>query len=484
MSDEDLNEPGLEDSTLLYLDDTLECSFQKNPRGTIKQDPTSGGKVEHSAAGEPSAADRGPQAETIHLHASRSSGPSGFEITVNKAIGAGGMAEVDAATQESLKREVALKRPRADRDTDDVADSLISEARLLANLDHPNIPPVHQLGFTEDGRPLIVMKLVRGNPWRTLLQDPSHPFWSDHPEVNLKRHLEILCQVSNAVEYAHEKGIIHRDLKTDNVMVGDFGEVYLLDWGVAIELDENGERKIDQFCGTLSFAAPEMLSSIVPLTPRTDVYLMGCILHEILTLKPRHQGKNLNEVLFKALDSEPYKYNDDVHPALASITNKATHQDPGQRFQTAGEFRKALEEHLTHYQALELLDSTLDTLRDLEDLYAAREKKIDGFKFHETAYLCRFGFQRVAKIAPNLEGAGEGLLRVLELQALFELERGRVEPAAKIIDLIRKMRPDWEKLPELEALHEDVVTKQHESNELSTQIQYKLMEELQKKKED
>ena len=358
------------------------------------------------------------------------------------------------------------------------------EERLLANLDHPNIPPIHQLGFTEDGQPLIVMKRVRGNSWRALLQDPTHPYWSDQPGVLLKRHLEILRQVCNAVEYAHEKNILHRDLKTDNVMVGDFGEVYLLDWGVAIELDAKGERKIDQFCGTLCFAAPEMLSSSVPLTRRTDVYLLGCILHELLTLKLRHQGNTLKKLIEKAVASEPYEYNEDVHPALALIANKATHRDPDERYQSAAEFRKAIDEHLAHYQALDLLSSTREKLATLEELYSSREEQADSFKFHETAYLCRFGFQRVAKIAPDLKGTEVGLLRALELQALFELELGKVDTAAKIIQLITSTRPAWEGLKNLETLLKDIETKQHESNELSTQIQYKLMEELQKKKDE
>ena len=486
MTGEERSNPELDGRPDIYSDDTVECSFQRDPRETIKEkaSPAQVPGTTPAAAPAPQAPASGDKPETIDLHASRSSGPSGFEITVSEPIGAGGMAEVDAATQESLDREVALKRPRSDRKTDEIAASLIGEARMLASLDHPNIPPVHQLGFTDDGQPVIVMKRVRGNSWRTLLQDPAHSFWDEEPRFQLKVHLGILQQVCNAVEYAHEKKIIHRDLKTDNVMVGDFGEVYLLDWGVAISLDENGERAADQFCGTLCFAAPEMLSSKAPLTRRTDVYLLGCILHEVLTLKIRHQGGKIREVIDNALASEPYRYSKDVHPALAVIANKATHRDPDQRYRSASEFRKAIEEHLAHYQALDLLNSTLEKMAALEKLYADKESDRDGFKFHETAYLCRFGFQRVAKIAPDLEGIEAGLLRVLELQTRFELDMGRIETAGKIILLIRKMQPEWENLALLEAHLLEVETKLHESNELSTQIQYKLMEELQKKKED
>jgi len=484
MTGEEPSNSDLDDSPDIYFDDTVECSFQQDPRETIKEESCTGKAPGTAPAPAPQPPATSDSQETIQLHASRSSGPSGFKITVGEPIGAGGMAEVDAATQESLNREIALKRPRSDRKTDEIAASLIGEARMLASLDHPNIPPIHQLGFTDNGQPVIVMKRVRGNSWRALIQDPTHSFWDGQPPFQLKIHLGILQQVCNAVEYAHEKKIIHRDLKTDNVMVGDFGEVYLLDWGVALALEENGERAVDQFSGTLCFAAPEMLSPNAPLTRRTDVYLLGCILHEILTLELRHKGGKLREVIDNALASEAYSYNEDVHPALAAIANKATDRDPDQRYQSVSEFRKAIEEHLAHYQALELLDSTREKLAALEKLYSDREADRDGFKFHETAYLCRFGFQRVAKIAPELEGIQDGLLRVLELQTGFELEMGRIETAGRIILLIRNMQPDWKGLAGLESFLKEVETKLHESSELSTQIQYKLMEELQKKKED
>ena len=149
MSSADSSRSQPEENTHIYLDETVECSFQQSPRSTIKQGASAGSETIKDHEQPPTDS----PCEKIQLQARRSSGPSGFEITVNESIGSGGMAEVDAATQESLDREVALKRPRADRNTEDVAASLINEARLMANLDHPNIPPVHQLGFHENGQP-------------------------------------------------------------------------------------------------------------------------------------------------------------------------------------------------------------------------------------------------------------------------------------------------------------------------------------------
>ena len=143
MSSADSSRSQPEENTHIYLDETVECSFQQSPRSTIKQGAPAGSETIKDHEQPPT---DGP-CEKIQLQAKRSSGPSGFEITVNESIGSGGMAEVDAATQESLDREVALKRPRADRNTEDVAASLINEARLMANLDHPNIQIHYILRF-------------------------------------------------------------------------------------------------------------------------------------------------------------------------------------------------------------------------------------------------------------------------------------------------------------------------------------------------
>src|SRR5678816_383994 len=103
--------------------------------------------------------------------------------------------------------------------------------------DSPNIIPVHALGRDEHGQPLIVMKRVEGVSWRELLLDDEHPGWQSREpsrEARLVWHLQTLAQLCNAIAFAHSRGIVHRDIKPDNVMIGEFGEVYQLDWGVAV----------------------------------------------------------------------------------------------------------------------------------------------------------------------------------------------------------------------------------------------------------
>jgi len=476
--DETLREPRRRRKTV-ELAETVRALYEENPRCTVTRANA------HTVIGDVASWDErsefefSSEREEIPLYAEEGAVASGFVIKVDEAIGEGGMARVESATQGSLKREVALKRVRPDRYSREYGQALVKEAELMAQLDHANIPPVYQRAYTADGQPLILMKRVRGTAWSTLLHSPEHEFWEENPGDQIKTHLEIFSQVCNAVEYAHSKGIIHRDLKTENVMVGDFGEVYLLDWGVAVELDELGEHRDEDFLGTPCFAAPEMFMRLDPLTRATDVYLLGALLHELLLRQALHEGESLDEVIRSSVLSEPRDYPASVHPALAMVLHKATAREPRDRYESVRKLREAIEDHLDHYQALELLNSTRQELLVLEELYATRHK--DGFRFHQVAFKCGFGFERVAKMAPDIPGVSEGILRVVELQISHELDQGRIEGPLRLLGVLRKMRMEPKRLKALEDRIQEVGSKQQKAGELATQIQYKLLEELQKK---
>lgn len=481
MSDEDELYAKTNYSSLLEFAKTVHQSFEDNPRGTIKA-PEEADTILVQDPNFIQLDDLDTTEGFLQLHSGPDSESSGFNLTILDPIGSGGMANVDSATQHSLKREIALKRPREDRVNPQIADSMIREAQLMAQLDHPNIPPVHQLAFGKDGNPIILMKRVRGVSWSTLLHEPWHPYWANQTERHLKSHLQILRQVCHALEYAHDKGIVHRDLKTENVMVGDYGEVYLLDWGVAVELDEDGYHQATHFCGTPCFAAPEMFSATTPLSTYTDVYLLGGVLHELLTRKVLHTGQSFDEIIDQVRVSAPYEYYADIHPTLAKIANKSTALRPADRYQNVQSFREAIEDHLEHYQAVELLNSTITKMASLEEMVLNTEK--DGFHFHQLAFECRFGFHRVSQVAPDLDGPQKGLLRVLELQTKYELSQGRVDAPRQMLRLMEKMDPEFDGLKELREKFTTLEKQKEASRELTTQIQYKLLEELQKKKQD
>jgi serine/threonine-protein kinase len=146
-------------------------------------------------------------------------------------IGVGGMGEVYRCADDALQRDLAIKVLRAELRGDAGAEErFLREARLTGSLQHPGIVPVHHLGRLADGRPCYTMKLVRGRTLADLLrEEPAGP-------ERLPRLLAVVERVCQAVAFAHSKGIIHRDLKPSNVMVGEFGEVQVMDWGLAKQL--------------------------------------------------------------------------------------------------------------------------------------------------------------------------------------------------------------------------------------------------------
>ncbi|MEP7380831.1 MAG: serine/threonine-protein kinase, partial [Gemmatimonadota bacterium] len=151
---------------------------------------------------------------------------AGARYTVVEEIGRGGMGTVYRAMDGSLGREVALKALAFEGDASGVAERLTREARVLAQLEHPGIVPVHDVGVLADGRPFYVMRLVRGS---TLAQHA--------PGLGRGELLRLFVQVCDAVAFANARGVIHRDLTPGNVMIGEFGEVLLVDWGVARVLE-------------------------------------------------------------------------------------------------------------------------------------------------------------------------------------------------------------------------------------------------------
>src|SRR5689334_2385134 len=225
------------------------------------------------------------------------------------SIGSGGMGEVLAAFDQRLGRDVAIKRMRSPHPSEEATARFLREARIQARLDHPAIVPVYELGTDEAGRPYFTMKRLAG---RTLAQRMAE----GAPQAQLLRAFVDVCL---AVELAHAKGVVHRDLKPANIMLGDYGEVYVLDWGVARVLSEpaaaapgegaptvaaavaevpghpqNSEiasleegTKTGTLLGTPGYIAPEQLKGD-PASAPADIYALGSILFELLAGEPLH----------------------------------------------------------------------------------------------------------------------------------------------------------------------------------------------------
>jgi hypothetical protein len=285
------------------------------------------------------------------------------DLEVMRALGEGGMGRIFLARQRSLNREVALKTLR-DRASSRHREALLAEGAITGSLEHPGIIPVHALGLHEDGRPVLVMKRVDGVSWLELMRDPAHPAWEGwggDPKDRLDGHLEILMQICNAAHFAHSRGIVHRDIKPENVLIGRFGDVYLADWGIAHRMSSDPVRQV---CGTPACMAPEMALGGV-IDARTDVYLLGATLHELLTGHMRHEGGSVAAVMLKAAASAPVQYPGRVPAGLGIWANRATAQRPEDRPQSAAEFRKGIADYLRHKSSMVLSGSAIPRLTQL-----------------------------------------------------------------------------------------------------------------------
>jgi len=334
-------------------------------------------------------------------------------------LGRGGMGEVRVARERALGRDVALKTARGER----AAAALLEEARLTGALEHPNVVPVHRLGVDDAGRPVLVMKRVVGTSWLELLRDPAHAGWAALPADRLRANVGILIQVANALHYAHSRGLLHRDVKPANVMVGEFGEVYLVDWGLAARLDRVAGAEPQGLVGTPAYMAPEMLGGLGGLSARTDVYLLGATLHHVLTGAPRHGRSGHLGALASAVRSEPVAYGAEVPAELAELCNRATRRDPAGRPESALAFRRALEDFLEHRGSVELTERSDEQLAALERALA----EPDGPDPTGLLAACRFGYRQALHVWPENAAARAGLQRALELgieRALGERDAG------------------------------------------------------------
>jgi eukaryotic-like serine/threonine-protein kinase len=356
------------------------------------------------------------------------------DLEVIGLLGEGGMGAVHAARQRSLGRDVAVKTLKRGSVPAQASAALLREAVITGSLEHPGIVPVHALGVDERGLPVLVMKRVEGVEWRRLIRDPNHPAWASRPGDRLVVHLEILMQICQAVEFAHARGVVHRDIKPENVMLGDYGETYLVDWGIAVRDSDAQSDAESGLVGTPAYMAPEMVAGR-PVTPRTDIYLLGATLHEILTGEYRHGGDTLRELLLSAFCSDPVEYPRAVPEELARLANRATARDPEERPASALELRQAIGDYLRHRSSFALAAEAQERLDMLRSLLRAAPGD-DAPSELERAYLlateARFGFTHALRDWPQNATALAGLAATLEAAIELELRQGHVETAAAL----------------------------------------------------
>jgi serine/threonine protein kinase len=292
------------------------------------------------------------------------------DILEYSTLGSGGMAVILLARQNALMRDVAVKTLR-DNDTPAARQSILNEALITGHLEHPGIIPVHMVGRRESGEPLIVMKKVEGVTWSQVIAAPGSVPWSGDrkPKVDLEWHVDVLIQVCRALEFAHSRGIIHRDIKPDNIMIGRYGEVYLLDWGIALGIPPRmppfvqNREEVHEIVGTPAYMAPEMVAEHGRnLDEMTDVFLAGATLHHILAGRGPYAGKSTQIAMMNAFDCEPQTY-DAAHPLeLVGIAKKAMQRAKSERFSGIHLLREALQDYRAHENSRVLLKAAQASL--------------------------------------------------------------------------------------------------------------------------
>ena len=363
------------------------------------------------------------------------------DVKIVERLGRGGTAEVFAASQHSIGRRVAVKKRRPDRDKNETESALLQEAWITGRLQHPNIVPIYRLGRDNDDEPIIVMKEIEGVSWKELLDDPTKAPGRYEFEEPIDLHLDILTEVCDAIEYAHSRSIIHRDLKPENVMIGAFGEVYVLDWGLGVGLPpdapENLPRadKIREPAGTPVYMAPEMAEGDGrQLGPHTDIYLLGALLHEVLTGEAPHEADSLRQIMANAFLGEVPEYGEDVPPHLAEVCRRAMARPPEQRYESVEAFRRDVAEFKRYRRSRELSQHAHERLGEFRDSFESvgHSENGDG-ELHELFGECRFGFERALEVDPDNDEAREGLQEAMEQMIERELDEGGFHSASMLL---------------------------------------------------
>jgi serine/threonine-protein kinase len=304
-----------------------------------------------------------------------------------RRIGKGGMGEVMAARDEQVGRDVAIKRMRAAAPSVRAIQRFLREASIQGRLEHPAIVPVHEIGRDADGLPFFVMKKLTGTTLSKVITDPAL-----RERFPLQRVLGAFAEICLALEMAHVRGIVHRDMKPDNILLGDFGEVYILDWGVAKLIGEDdgefadvgsgsGEHAtaVGTTIGTAGYMAPEQACGMPDIDGRVDVYALGCVLFEILSGQPLHpRGVAGMRSALAGPDARPSQRapGREIPPELDALCVAATATERDQRIPRARELGDHVQRFLDG-------DRDLARRRDLARAHLARAQAAFSATHHE-----------------------------------------------------------------------------------------------------
>ncbi len=279
-----------------------------------------------------------------------------------KTIARGGKSIIQSCRDLHLGRTVCYKKLRPEFEDDPIEQRrLLREARVSAMLQHPNTVPTYELSRDSRGRYFFTMKLVHGYTLREVLDFRER--------YDLRQLIDVVIQVSYALQYAHSHRVIHRDIKPDNVLVGPYGEVLLLDWGLAKVWDEafdhddpsapgpgpdvpigkvTNDTNAGQLQGTIAYMSPEQIQRDPGIDYRSDIYSLGVMLYEILSGRLPAPGETVDEVLDQIRNVDPPWPSEIANPKpprlVETVAMRCIAKAPGERLQNWSELIRLLQE--------------------------------------------------------------------------------------------------------------------------------------------
>lgn len=347
---------------------------------------------------------------------------------INERLGEGGMGEVFLATDTLLGRRVAIKFPTLHTEEGDERARFLREARTISELSHPNIATLFDYGETENGRPFLVMELVKGQSLSELMRNG---------EMSLIRAVEITIDVASALSEAHEKGVVHRDIKPSNIMVDAKGQVKVLDFGLAKQVTEDRSLKSEpeaktavvvhsqrgMIIGTPGYSSPEQ-SKGLDVDERSDLFSLGAILYEAITGHSPFRGASAMESAANVLRLSPVppsKFNPNVPSRLELLTLKLLAKQPERRYQTAHDLiedlnsvRELLQGEMGHTKILKPAEPIELEVADQDDVAKDQEVKEKSLDLTKSINLIVHRLNQ-PRIPPLYIVAGLALLLVIGL---------------------------------------------------------------------
>ncbi|WP_372805834.1 serine/threonine-protein kinase [Pontiella sp.] len=285
-----------------------------------------------------------------------------------KKIAEGGEKKITLAHDHRLDRRIAMARAVRNQSPQDL-EQFLREARLTANLAHPNIMPVYNMGLDQAGEPFFTMELIPGDSLKTIirkLKEGDASYRDAYPQETL---LNIFLKICDAIAYAHSRNVLHLDIKPDNIRVGSFGEVLVCDWGLARVVNAPGENAREDagvldgdvlndmtlsgtMKGTPGFMAPEQTLAYGEKTPQTDIYSLGALLYMLLTHKLPVEGASANEVIRNTREGKivpPRRRRPDrrIPYGLVAVMMKALALAPEERYESVLALRQDISRFLS-----------------------------------------------------------------------------------------------------------------------------------------